>query len=643
MTEMKNVRKNFYLVQIGVSYSSPVFLPYSVGCIAAYLKADRDITNRYDICDIVFRREPIDTALGHFDSPFAVAFSCFAWNMQYNLQLAKKVKEKFPDCLIVFGGHSVPPDASLLAEYGFIDFLMHGEGEESTAALLKVLDNGGKLDSVAGLSYRGENGLVTVPGAPPADISGYPSPYTAGIFDGMLEKYPEIEFHATLETNRGCPYDCSYCEWCFTKKLREFPMSKIKAEIDWIASHKIAYCYCADANFGILRRDVEIAEYIIGQREKHGYPKIFKPCYAKESDDTVFRAGCLLNQAGADKGVTLAYQTLSETALKNIGRKNLTLEHFSKLDARYNSAGIPTYTELILGLPGETLESFCRGMCRLLESGQHNSMTVYECQVYANSVMGDAEYQKKHGIVTSRIPLLGIHYNPDFSGVNEYFDIITQTDTMSRGDWVKACMFAVILQAFHHLGLARCFAIYMRYEKDMPYFDFYNRLFTYIFEGSNGFLHRLYSGLLARKADVEAADWTYQRDEFGTTGWYFEEGAFLESVCAFDDFFDDLMPFLKGLGVEPEVFGELLKYQTGIIRRPGVNSIVLDCGYDFYNYFERIYQNAYAPLEKKHCTLRIRAKKDISSMAEYAREAIWFGKRRGATLMTNPREHIEQI
>ena len=50
-------------------------------------------------------------------------------------------------------------------------------------------------------------------------------------------------------------------------------------------------------------------------------------------------------------------------------------------------------------------------MCRLIESGQNNSMTVYECQVYPNTPMGDEEYKKKYGIKTARIPLFGIHYN----------------------------------------------------------------------------------------------------------------------------------------------------------------------------------------------------------------------------------------
>ena len=491
--------KKIYLVQIPVTYSSPCYLPYSVGCIAAYIKSKKEITDYYEIPEIVAMREKIEDAIKRFDNPFLVAFSCFTWNLEYNKKLANELKKKFPDVIILFGGHSISVDASSLDEWPYVDILMHGEGEEATAKLLLAYKNGEDLSGVPGISYRenGENKTNSI--EIQCDISDYPSPYTMGIFDKLLKDYPENEFHATLETNRGCPYSCAYCEWSFTRKVRPFSMEKIKAEIEWIAKNKIRYCNCADANFGILKRDVDIARYVVEQNKIYGYPEVFKPCYAKDSDETVFEAGYLLNINKVDKGVTLAYQSLDPKTLENIGRKNLTLEHFANLDARYTEAGIPTYTELILGLPGETFESFSKGICRLLESGQNNSMTVYECQVYPNSTMGDPEYRKKHGIKTSQIPIFGIHYEPVFNGVQEYFDIITETATMPKNDWVKSYIFSVILQTFHHLGLVRYFSIYLNNEKNIPYYNFYTALYDYIFEENRGFLNSFFKELFNRK------------------------------------------------------------------------------------------------------------------------------------------------
>lgn len=633
--------KKIYLVQIPVTYSSPCYLPYSVGCIAAYIKSKKEITDYYEIPEIVAMREKIEDAIKRFDNPFLVAFSCFTWNLEYNKKLANELKKKFPDVIILFGGHSISVDASSLDEWPYVDILMHGEGEEATAKLLLAYKNGEDLSGVPGISYRenGENKTNSI--EIQCDISDYPSPYTMGIFDKLLKDYPENEFHATLETNRGCPYSCAYCEWSFTRKVRPFSMEKIKAEIEWIAKNKIRYCNCADANFGILKRDVDIARYVVEQNKIYGYPEVFKPCYAKDSDETVFEAGYLLNINKVDKGVTLAYQSLDPKTLENIGRKNLTLEHFANLDARYTEAGIPTYTELILGLPGETFESFSKGICRLLESGQNNSMTVYECQVYPNSTMGDPEYRKKHGIKTSQIPIFGIHYEPVFNGVQEYFDIITETATMPKNDWVKSYIFSVILQTFHHLGLVRYFSIYLNNEKNIPYYNFYTALYDYIFEENRGFLNSFFKELFNRKSDTDKADWTYTRDVFGTTGWYFEEGAFLEMVYNSNTFWLEIRPFLEKFEIEEEIFEELFNYQRTLVRLPNVNEIRINSKYNFYKYFEAANENVQPVLLKKKCTLHIMAHKKISSWTEYAREIIWFGKRYSATLLVNPRETID--
>ena len=630
------MKKKVYLLQIGSSFATPWFLPYSMGCIAAYLKRDTEISEHYVIPDIITAREPIDKVLNRFDSPFMAAFSCSVWNIEYNKALAERLKKIYPRIIIVFGGPSIEKDGSLLDRCPYVDFLMYNEGEESTAALLKALENGEDLKSVPNLCFRSGEEKVTTDFYVPEDISDYPSPYTDGIFDGIMAEFPDIEYHVTIETNRGCPYSCAYCEWSCTKKVRLFPIEKVKKEIEWAARHKISYSYCADANFGMFDRDVEIAEFVVEQKKKYGYPGVFKPCYAKESNENVFKAGYILNKNQIDKSVTLAYQSLDKTALENIGRKNLTLESFAEIDAKFTAAGVPTYTELILGLPGETFESFCKGICTLLEKGQNNSMTVYDCQVYPNTLISSKDYRERFGIKTSVIPQLGIHFTPELNGVQEYIEIITETATMPKKDWVKACMFAVVLQTFHHLGLLRYFAIYLHNEKGVSYYDFYNRLFSYIYKESDGFVNGFFESLSRRKYDTETADWTYQRDVFGSTGWYFEEGAFLEMVYHFDEFRSDMMPFLKSFDVEPELLEGLLDYQYSLIRLLNKDEATVCSDWNFYSYFEKG-----AELKKIKSVLHVKSEKIFDNWADYAREVIWFGKRYSATLLVNPRDRID--
>lgn len=635
-------KKKVYLAQVNVTYNDYIaYLPYAAGCIAAYAWNDKEIAETYELADILYMRLKTEESMAKIVEPSVVGFSCYIWNAEYNLKLAKAVKEKYPDCLIVFGGHNVPDDVSLLEKHSFIDVLMHAEGEEPFAMLLKALNKNDGFDKIPDISYRKDKELITTEKKRIYDISGYPSPYTAGLFDRIFEEYPTVNFHATLETNRGCPYSCAFCDWCFTKKVRYFPMEKICAEIDWMAEHKITYCYCADANFGIAKRDLDIANYILRKKNETGHPQVFKPCYAKESDDTVFEIGKVLNHSGIDKGVTLAYQSLNDKTLENIGRKNLTLEHYSDLTAKYAEEKIPTYTELILGMPGETYDSFCHGLCRLLENGQHNSMTVYTCQVYCNSPLAQKEYKEKHGIRWERQPLHGIHYPANFNGVQEYYDVVVETKDMSKEMWVKANMFSVCLQSFHHLGLLRCFAIYARYEKGLSYYDFYNRLLEYIFSDKERYIYKLFEEIRWKTENTEVSDWCYQKDIFSKVGWYFEEGIFLDLIYNRDVFWKEIEGFVRSLGIEEEITDELFSYQKAIMRLPEKTQLTVSSAYDFYNYFENIYNDDYKPLEKTETKLMITLEKKIDTWADYAREIIWFGKRRSATLCTNSREKIE--
>lgn len=634
------MKRNIYLSQFNVTYCDFAYLPYGAGCLAAYAWNDEDVKSKFNLGELFFMREKPEEVMARVENPFIFGFSCLVWNMEYNKVLARKIKEKYPDCFIVFGGHNIPFDTSVLEDCPYVDALIHGEGEKSFKNLIKAVDSG-DFSSITNTSLRLNGEIITTPEESfCVPLDDMPSPYLNGYFDGFFDAFPGVEFHAILETNRGCPYSCAFCNWCYTEKLRYIPVERIKSEIEWMAEHKIPYCYCADANFGISHRDLEIAQFVVDTNKKMGYPKIFKPCYAKNSDENVFEIGKLLNNSGIDKGVTLAYQSLNPETLENIGRKNLDVEYYTRLNSKYSAEGIPTYTEFILGLPCETYESFCNGLCYLLDAGQHNSMAVYTCQVYCNAPIAQPEYKEKFGIKWEKVPFLGLHYSPNFQGIQEYYDAIVETSTMNKADWVKANVFSAVLQGFHHLGMLRCFAIYSRYELDMSYSEFYNRLYDYIFSDDTKYIYSLFESIRAKQDDTVKAEWYYQNDLFSTVGWYFEEGVFLDLAYHFETFWDEIYDFLASLGIEKNVFENLYNYQKSIIRLPGQRTVTVESDYDFYNYFENIYENKRKPLEKKKNRMNIVLEKEIDRWDVYAKEIIWYGKRRSATLCTNAKEKI---
>ena len=623
--------KNVYFVQVGFEFDGSVYLPYAVGTIIAYCKENPQIKSEYAFPEIIFKREKLSSAMDKIRSPFMVAFSCSVWNMEYNKALAKRIKEKYPQCIIIFGGHSVSEDGKLLEAESYIDILMFGEGETVFSKLLLNLSKG-DFKVTSDIAYRENGSIIRTERTLCEDLSELPSPYLSGIFDKIIEENKGMEFLSVLETNRGCPYSCAYCDWCAGKKMRFFPIEKVQKEIQWLSENKIAYCFCADSNFGMFDRDIEIADMLIEAKKKNGYPEVFRPCYEKNSDERVFRICSALNSVGMDKGATMAYQTLSDEALKNIGRKNLTMEHFSSLMKKYNEAGIPTYSELILGLPGETKESFCRGMCRLLENGQHNSLSVYHCEALPNSDLTEPSYVEKHKIEIIKVAFNHIHSAAKKDEeVKEYSYLVRSTATLSREDWVYANLFSVCLQCFHSLGILRYLAMYLSETKKSTYYDFYTSLLSFIMNTS-GKLNKLWTDFKVKYETSLAGDWNYYNESFGDVTWFFEEGAFIEIISNFDEYMSELTEFIDSYNLDKDFQKELLSFQKFMLRKPFETAKEASFNYDFYSFFESITKGNPATLQKKSTSLTVTPKTVYDNIASFAKETVWFGRRRGATV-----------
>jgi radical SAM superfamily enzyme YgiQ (UPF0313 family) len=633
-------KKSIYLIQVGFAFDRSLYFPCAAGAIAAYALADDFVKQTYEFKEFIFKREKLDAVISGMEEPFLAGFSCCVWNFEYNKALAKKLKTAFPECLIVFGGHNIPEGSSLLEEEDYIDVLVHGEGEEPFLELLKALPKA-NLPTVPNIAYREHSSIVETKKEDSSDIENYPSPYLSGVFDRLISKNPDVDFLAVLETNRGCPFSCSYCDWCAGKAVRFFPMERIKAEIRWMSDNKIEYCFCADSNFGMFPRDLEIVDYIVDMKIKTGYPKVFRPCYAKNSDDNVFQISKTLNSVEMDKGATLAYQTLSDDALINVNRKNLTLDKFANILSKYNEAGIPSYSELILGLPGETYDSFCGGICELLEAGQHNSISVYHCEMLVNSEMAQKEYIERHGIQVAKVPFNHIHSADKKEEVMEYSYLVVGTNTMSNAMWVKSNMFSICVQCFHNLGLLRCFAIYQHYENNVSYLDFYNKLLDYILSAEGTLLQILFKGFEEELKNLETGKWMYHNEFFGDATWFFEEGAFLELVRDYDRFWGEVTPFLESLGIKNELYENLAAYQKAIVKRPGVSAAEVILHYDLGAYFGAVYSGKRGTLQKKPNKLYTAGENRTPDWKEFARETVWFGRRRGATLRINNKGETE--
>jgi len=156
-------------------------------------------------------------------------------------------------------------------ENPFIDCVILGEGEEAFLQLLRDVKDNKEVQRTYS-KKRIE------------DLSTIPSPYLEGIFDDIIESHPDNQWVMSFETNRGCPYACTFCDWGATthSKVKVFPIEKILADISWCEDKPVNYLSCNDANFGIFKeRDLQIAKHCVKVAKKNGLIDHINLQYAK--------------------------------------------------------------------------------------------------------------------------------------------------------------------------------------------------------------------------------------------------------------------------------------------------------------------------------------------------------------------------
>ncbi|MEZ0375385.1 MAG: hypothetical protein ACAI44_40230, partial [Candidatus Sericytochromatia bacterium] len=185
-----------------------------------------------------------------------------------------------------------------------------------------------------------------------------------------------------------------------------------------------------------LVRDLEIADYVIAARKRTGYPRGFSIQTAKNATERSYTIQNNFIEAGMQGLVTMALQSLSPVVLGNIQRENISLETYRELQHRFQRKGVQTYTDLLIGLPGETYDSFVEGICRVIDEGQHNWIQFYNVFLLPNAEMARPEYRRRHGLRTAMIPYFET-WLPLRQEVPEWQEMVIAADSFSPEDWCR--------------------------------------------------------------------------------------------------------------------------------------------------------------------------------------------------------------
>ncbi len=463
------------LVQINSSFSGQAYFPYSVGLLQAYLQSHMGDANQLEFLLPVFARTPIESSVNSQRSADLVFFSTYVWNMRISLEIARCLKRVRPGIDIVFGGPQVPDHAGqFLREHPWVDVAVHGEGE---ATALELVQNIGQQSRshIQGISYIDEKGVFRANGKRGRieDLDSIPSPYLAGVFDPLMDAFAQQQWIALWETNRGCPFSCTYCDWGSSVQSRVYQssMERLRSEAEWFSEHRIEFIFCCDANFGLLPRDEQIVQHVVALKNKSGYPCALSVQNTKNSTRRTFEIQRALSEGGLNKGVTLSVQSLDATTLSNVERRNISLSSFHELQVMFTRAGIETYTDIIIGLPGETYDSMVHGISVLIENGQHNRIQFNNLSILPNSQMGNPAYQNNYRMRVVTTDMINVHGAPEkiATGIMEQQQLVVATKDMPPEDWVRARAFCWMTALVYFDKLLQIPILTMHNYYNIPY------------------------------------------------------------------------------------------------------------------------------------------------------------------------------
>ena len=622
--------KNLYLFELSDVFADQVYLPYSSGVVWSYIKEDPFIKKNYNLKDWFFARDDAKNIIKKITDPDILLFSCFMWNWSLNCEIAKHIKKKYPNCKIMFGGQHQPladRNQGFFKKFPYVDILIHSEGEETVRELLNEKD----IKEIKGITYNLNNEEVrNLPRKRLEGIHDNPSPFLDGSFDWIVEKNKRennYSLHATVESARGCPFRCAFCEIGekYYQKIKT-SYEKTKKEIDWISKNKIEYVTDANSNFGILYEpDYDLAKYVVKVKEKTGYPQAFRVTWAKGQADRVLTIAKLFEKHDVQKGMTIALQSMNPKVLKAIERKNVHSGKLKDFINMYEKEKISSYVELIWGLPEETLDSFVDGVTYIMEEGFHNYMDIHLMMLLPNAPVSEPGYKERYGIKTiDAQPRFSHRSNPE-KLVNDLIALVTETNKCSKNEWIDGHQFRWIIIFGHYLGPLQFISRSLRKLKNVSYKEFYTSMLEFAKDNKNTFIGEEYHKIINNLKVIlkNKRHWGDVIPGAGDINWEVDEATCIRLTNNQEKFYDEIKKYLKNkYDLDEDILNNIINYQKARLHNPNIK-YPLEKEFD-YNIHDLLENNAkLKKIKKKHTFTG----KNYSDLFSWAKNTLWFGRR----------------
>lgn len=306
------------------------------------------LQDRAVIRELVIGGNPLDHAeviLG--DNPQIVGLGVYVWNADESAALVSVLKRVRPDLIIVLGGPEVSHEHAEQTIIDDADYVIAGEADLAFRELCEqLLDGGGPTTKI-----------IT---AEPPSLDVVEPPY---------DLYTDEDIaHRTLyvEASRGCPFRCEFCLSSLDRSVRKFPLEPFLAGLADLLGRGAQQLKFVDRTFNLdLSASVAILEFFLDRYQPglflhfemvpDRFPRELRAIISR------FPAGSLQLEVGV--------QTFNPDVAKRISRAHDCGETVENLRFLRQETEIHVHADLVVGLPGETLESFGAGFDQLIEVG----------------------------------------------------------------------------------------------------------------------------------------------------------------------------------------------------------------------------------------------------------------------------------
>lgn len=631
------------MVQINNNFANQSYFPYTAGVLQAFTQKHLGGQEGFEFLLPIHSRIPVKTAVQKLLDADIVCFSAYVWNIMISLEIAEGLKKNRKNTVIVFGGPQVPLKNSeaFLRSNPFIDIACHGEGETIFPLILENFTRRewAKAPSISYINEAGEF-IKTPMRERISDLNKVPSPYLEGTFDPLIEAEPQTEWVALWETNRGCPFSCVFCDWgsATKNKIYAHDIEKIFKEIDWFSRHKIEFIFCCDANFGILPRDAEIVNYVAENKKKYGYPKALSVQSTKKFTEHSYKAYKVLADSGLNKGISLSLQSLNKDTLKDTKRENISITAFKETQQKLISNNITTFTDIILGLPNETYDTFACGVSSVIENGQHNRIQFNNLSVLPNAEMGDPEYQKKFGFDIVKTKLINVHGSLS-QEAQETQELVVGTNTMPKADWVKARIFGWMAALLHFNKLLQ---IPFIIAHNICHISFRELIEIFIDENIRfPILADAYSFFIKKAIDIQNGGTEFCESKKWLNIWWPADELILIRLCAenkltefykeAEQVFNDYLRNRKLLD-QQSILQESIFLNQNLMKLPfREENRDIDLSYNIWDVYHAAIRGISVPLKRGNYRYEIdRAKAKWLSWEDWCKKVVWYGNKKGA-------------